>query len=93
LKDNKEYTISEDECKNLVKFFDSDNCGRLSYYDFLQLLLPCEDNFLRKNVQERKPLRIGRFDYLPFNQEYFLADLIASEIRYQRRVENLKEEL
>ena len=31
LRDNREYTISERECYNLVKFFDSDEDGRLSY--------------------------------------------------------------
>ena len=31
LRDNREYTISEKECNNLVQFFDSDSDGKLSY--------------------------------------------------------------
>ena len=31
----------------LVKFFDSDEDGFLSYSDFIQILLPCDDNYTR----------------------------------------------
>ena len=34
LRDNRVYTVSESECQKLVKFFDSDEDGRLSYTDF-----------------------------------------------------------
>jgi len=31
LRDNREYTVTERECYNLLKFFDSDEDGRLSF--------------------------------------------------------------
>lgn len=31
LRDNRSYSATESECYRLVKFFDSDYCGRLSY--------------------------------------------------------------
>lgn len=33
LRDNKEYSYTERDCLNLVKFFDSDKDGRLNYYE------------------------------------------------------------
>ena len=31
LRDNREYTVTERECSNLIKYFDSDDDGRLSH--------------------------------------------------------------
>jgi Ca2+-binding EF-hand superfamily protein len=31
LRDNREYSVTESDCRNLVKFFDADNDGRLSF--------------------------------------------------------------
>jgi hypothetical protein len=57
------------------------------------MLLPCEDNYLRREVQDRRSFRVGRFDNLPINMEMQLSDIIASEIKFQRRIESLKEDL
>lgn len=35
LRDNKEYSFTLRECEKLVKFFDSDEDGRLSHSDFI----------------------------------------------------------
>ena len=35
------------DCARLVKFFDSDEDGYLSYADFIQIVLPCDDNMMR----------------------------------------------
>lgn len=35
------------DCARLVNFFDSDEDGFLSYADFIQIVLPCDDNMLR----------------------------------------------
>ena len=47
LRDNGVAHVGESECYNLVSFFDSDGNKRLSFQEFIQLLLPCEDNVLR----------------------------------------------
>lgn len=31
LRDNREFTVTERECQDLIKFFDSDEDGRLSH--------------------------------------------------------------
>ena len=47
LRDNGVHNITEADCYYVVKFFDSDTDGRLSYPDFMQLLLPCDNPTLR----------------------------------------------
>lgn len=47
LRDNGIHNITEADCYYLVKFFDSDEDGRLSYPDFMQMILPCDNPSLR----------------------------------------------
>ena len=93
LRDNRVYTATEAECFRLVKFFDSDEDGRLSLSDFVQMLLPCEDNLLRRIAQERYPLRVGRYDYLPRDSENALTELVERELELLRRLDGLKGDL
>lgn len=93
LRDNNVFSVSESECYRLVKFFDSDEDGRLSLSDFIQIVLPCEDNLLRRITQERPVLRVGRYDYLPRDIESALTDLIERELDLHRRQEILKGDL
>ena len=50
------------ECAKLIHYFDSDEDGMLSYSDFIQLVLPCDNNDLRLEVQRKPYTRVGRFD-------------------------------
>jgi len=38
------------DASRLVRFFDSDEDGYLSYGDFIQIVLPCDNNALRAEV-------------------------------------------
>lgn len=38
------------DCARLVSFFDSDHDGYLSYADFIQIVLPCDNKLLRLDV-------------------------------------------
>jgi Ca2+-binding EF-hand superfamily protein len=38
---------TEADCYLIVKYFDSDNDGYLNFQDFLQILLPCDNQYLR----------------------------------------------
>lgn len=80
LRDNRVYTATEQECHRLVKFFDSDEDGRLSFNDFIQIVLPCEDNFLRNVTLDRPTFRVGRFDYLPRDIETYLTEIFEKEL-------------
>ena len=38
----------------IIKFFDSNQDGQLSYHDFLSIILPCEDKDLRATIAQRE---------------------------------------
>jgi Ca2+-binding EF-hand superfamily protein len=58
------------------------------------MVLPCEDNYLRTNTEERFSDRVvGRFDHLHADIERALADVIESELGLQARLENMKRDM
>lgn len=93
MRDNRVYTATEQECHRLVKFFDLDEDGRLSYNDFIHMVLPCEDNYLRNATLDRYSFRVGRFDSLPRDIECIMAEIIEKEIELQRREDSYKRDL
>jgi len=93
LRDNSVYHVSESEAHTLIQFFDSNGNGRLSFTEFSQMVLPCEDNFLRNITMDRYAVRVGRYDHLPRDIELALTSVIEKEIDLQRRLESLKREL
>jgi Ca2+-binding EF-hand superfamily protein len=93
LRDNSVYHVSESEAFSLVQFFDSNSNNRLAYQEFLQMLLPCENNVLRNITLDRPSRRITRYDHLPRDIELSITTVIEKEIDLQRRLEVLKREL
>ena len=69
LRENGITGISPSDCAAMIKFFDSDQDGSMSYNDFLQVVLPCDDTYLRAEVLKRPYSRVGRFDQLPYTLE------------------------
>lgn len=57
------------------------------------MLLPCEDNLLRKITQDRPSFRVSRYDFLPRDIENALTSVIEKELDLQRRLDQLKREL
>ena len=47
MRDNGNMEIYEADCYFVLKFFDSDEDGKLTYPDFLQMVLPCTNKELR----------------------------------------------
>jgi len=93
LRENHVFHVADGEALELVKFFDSDGNARLTYQEFIQLLLPCEDMVLRNITIDRPPRRCGRFDPLPRDIELCMTTVLEKEIDLQRRIETLKREL
>jgi len=65
----------------------------MSFNDFLQMVLPCDNNMLRAQAQKRPYTRVGRFDNLPYDIEIGLFNIIKHEVDFIKRVEALIEEL
>ena len=86
-------TLSIGDCAKVLRFFDSDEDGMMSYNDFLQMVLPCDNNLLRAQTQKRPYTRVGRFDNLPYDIEIGLFNIIKHEVDFIKRVEALIEEL
>jgi len=62
----------------------------LSFQEFIQMILPCEDNILRNVVLDRPSRRIGRYDILPKEIEYSIVNVIVKEADLLRKIEILK---
>ena len=81
LHDNSVYTVSEGEVFNLIKYFESDLNYGLNYKEFAQILLPCENSWLRNEVLARRPfVRIGKYQLLPRDIELTLVEILLKEI-------------
>ena len=93
LRDNGVHHVSEGEAYELVKFFDSDGNCRLTYDEFIQILLPCEDMVLRNITIDRPSRRVARFEMLPRDIEVCMTAILEKEIDLQRRLETLKRDL
>ena len=78
---------------NMINYFDLDNDGRLNYHDFLQILLPCDDAFLRAAVTQRPNNEMPRNEYLPMRVERALSQLLFKEARLHLKADQLKRNL
>jgi hypothetical protein len=87
------YPYSLPECSKLLRYFDSDDDGILSYGDFIQMILPCDNNDLRLSVQRRPYTRVGRFDTLDYEVECGLSNIIQHELDLIFRIETLLRDL
>jgi Ca2+-binding EF-hand superfamily protein len=50
LRENGVEEATEADCYLIVKYFDSDEDGYLNFQDFLQMLLPCDNQYLIASV-------------------------------------------
>jgi len=57
------------------------------------MILPCEDNLLRKHTVNRTPFRVARYESLPYQMESAVINLIFQEVRLFRRLISLKQDL
>lgn len=90
VRDNGIHHCTEADCYYLVKFFDSDEDGKLNYPDFMQFLLPCDNSGLRAKATQRPNVYINKFDYLTLDIERDLTKLIIAELELHKKSETLK---
>ena len=93
LRDNGVFHVSDAEAYNLVCYYDSDRNSRLSYDEWVQMNLPCEDNYLRDRTVARYAPALLRHESLPRDIELAMCDVLEKEIALQRTLEDLKAQL
>lgn len=93
LRDRANYSATLAECDQLVAFFDTNSDGVLSQHEFQQILLPCENNYLKDSTLARYPWRVGRFDSLACDIESALQSVIEAELALARETDSLKRSL
>lgn len=77
----------------MIKYFDLDGDELLNYHDFLQLLLPCDDAYLRAAVTQRPNNELPRNELLPMRVERALSQLIFKEVRMHLKADLMKRAL
>ncbi|KRX08920.1 hypothetical protein PPERSA_09024 [Pseudocohnilembus persalinus] len=79
--------------KNCVYFlqqFDGNNDGKLSFEEFLQSILPTENEALRSIVTQRKTYAIEQNQLLSYDVEYALARVFDRVIQIKKKLEPFK---
>ena len=84
---------NEVECMYAVKFFDKDEDGLLTFEDYLQMTLPCDDVKARADAVQRPNYKVPNGSTLPKHLEYELSRLFEKEVHYHLKVEHEKKTL
>jgi len=94
MKDNKVFHISPAEAAELINFYDNDQNQMLNFEEFNQMLLPCEDNALATEVENRPAgAALGTHDTLTDIQECAITCIIDKELDLMRKINGLKKSL
>jgi len=57
----------------MIAYFDLDGDRKLNYHDFIQILLPCQEPFLRAAATQRPSNRLPKGEYLCMQVEKALS--------------------
>jgi hypothetical protein len=71
----------------MIAYFDLDGDRKLNYHDFIQILLPCEDSFLRAAATQRPNNELPKGEYLCIRVEKALSQLIFREVRFHLKAD------
>ena len=82
--------LETEDFNALVHYFDLDGDKKLNYHDFLQILLPCDDSYLRAAATQRPNNDLPKCEFLPMRVERALSQLIYKEVRYSLKADQLK---
>lgn len=80
LQDNSVTHLNERECGRIVTYFDSDNDNGLNYKEWMEVLLPCDDLYMRSVITQRPSHDCQRGLTLSFTIESQVALLLKLEI-------------
>ena len=74
-------------CRHIITFYDKDLDGKLSFKEFLPIILPLSNERTRQELVERDNYSIHTNEPLPGNTESTLAQLLIKEVEYFVNVE------
>lgn len=60
LRENGFRELEPNDFKSMIQYFDLDFDQKLNYHDFIQILLPCDDTFLRAAATQRPSNEIAK---------------------------------
>ena len=93
LRENGYRDVQTQDFEHMIRYFDLDGDKRLNYHDFLQVLLPCDDSFLRAAATQRPNTRMTHDEFLPQRVERALSQLLYKELRLHLKGEMIKRTL
>lgn len=70
----------------MIRNFDADGDGWLTFEDFCNMVLTCKNRQLRCEAQHRHNSRVGKFESLPHCVEQQLIAILHSEVDLGKRV-------
>ncbi|CDW74571.1 ef hand family protein [Stylonychia lemnae] len=85
--------ITPQDAQSLITEFDTDQDGYLCQEEFIDLILPNNNNALRREAASRTPYYINKSQKLSFNTEYALVKVIQQEIILLQELNEIKTEL
>jgi Ca2+-binding EF-hand superfamily protein len=88
-----DFHVLEKDVRNVFRLYSTNADGRLSYTDFLELVLPRNNSVLREISTQRDSYYVAEDEILPYEVELGLAKIFDKEISLSRKVELLKEDL
>jgi hypothetical protein len=77
----------------MIKYFDSKGLGNIAYFDFMAMILPCEDPYMRAIATQRPSTRTYPSEFLHPYVEEALSALLEAEIQLHLNLEQVKKEL
>jgi hypothetical protein len=84
LQENGIVHLSERDCGTVISYFDSDEDNGLNYKEFMEVVLPCDDLYMRSVVTQRPSYDCPPSQCLSFTVEKELALLLQKEVEYHK---------
>ena len=85
--------VTDNDAYLLIRQYDSNNDGRLSFTEFKNLSLPATSSSLSALALSRPGYVVSYYERLPYSTEAALARLFEAEIEFHRHVEAAKKDL
>ena len=82
--------LEPEDFQGIVRYFDLDGDKKLNYHDFLQILLPCDDAYLRAAATQRPNNEVPRNEFLSMRVERALSQLLFKEVKLQLKSDQIK---